>query len=366
MRAMQIYDALHDTGADPDAARRDRGRADRRHAAVLPGPRGADRARAGQPGADRGAEQHQPGVRRKRHLQGLPPGRPRAEPRPGGGHGPGRAGLHARRRALRLGRDQDGRCHDRARHLVPLPARRLGRLVAGRDQRARPVRDRGRPRGRGRRRLRRRGRAARRRDRAGPPGPGGRVRPVRARARGHPRAGRADVPAARHRRRDRARAGQVRRQGRRRLLQPGQADRAGPGSARARRLPPGPGDADPDRLGGAGLRGRARQPAGAAPGPVVPAAGRGRDAPLVRLRGQAPAADASGRGPAGPDGEPAGSGATARRSAPATPPPAAWTRRENSVLLRALLLDKAVYEVIYEARNRPHWLSIPLESMAEM
>jgi maltokinase len=39
---------------------------------------------------------------------------------------------------------------------------------------------------------------------------------------------------------------------------------------------------------------------------------------------------------------------------------------ENSVLLRALLLDKAVYEVIYEARNRPTWVSIPLESIAEL
>jgi maltokinase len=39
---------------------------------------------------------------------------------------------------------------------------------------------------------------------------------------------------------------------------------------------------------------------------------------------------------------------------------------ENSVVLRAMLLDKAVYEVIYEARNRPTWVPIPLESIAEL
>jgi maltokinase len=39
---------------------------------------------------------------------------------------------------------------------------------------------------------------------------------------------------------------------------------------------------------------------------------------------------------------------------------------ENSVVLRAMLLDKAVYEVLYEARNRPTWVPIPLESIAEL
>ena len=39
---------------------------------------------------------------------------------------------------------------------------------------------------------------------------------------------------------------------------------------------------------------------------------------------------------------------------------------DEDALLAAYVADKAVYEAVYEARNRPAWVSIPLAALAEL
>jgi maltokinase len=36
---------------------------------------------------------------------------------------------------------------------------------------------------------------------------------------------------------------------------------------------------------------------------------------------------------------------------------------DEQTLLAAYVADKAVYECVYEARNRPHWVSIPMAAL---
>jgi maltose alpha-D-glucosyltransferase/alpha-amylase len=42
------------------------------------------------------------------------------------------------------------------------------------------------------------------------------------------------------------------------------------------------------------------------------------------------------------------------------------SRNELRVLLRALLLEKAVYELTYELNNRPDWVGIPLRGIRQL
>lgn len=45
---------------------------------------------------------------------------------------------------------------------------------------------------------------------------------------------------------------------------------------------------------------------------------------------------------------------------------AGWDPRKKHALLRAYETDRAVYEVLYEARNRPDWLPVPMAAIERL
>jgi maltokinase len=45
---------------------------------------------------------------------------------------------------------------------------------------------------------------------------------------------------------------------------------------------------------------------------------------------------------------------------------AGWDPRKKHALLRAYETDRAVYEVLYEARHRPDWLAVPMAAIERL
>ena len=117
------------------------------------------------------------------------------------------------------------------------------------------------------------------------------------------------------------------------------------------------------------LRGRAGQAAGGAGRARLPVARRRRHAALVRLRRRTPVeADVEADAETPTSRSPTGRAEWAERNraaflagyVEASGRTEDGSTAEQQVLLRAYAADKAVYEAVYEARNRPSWLAIPL------
>ena len=291
------------------------------------------------------------------HRQGLPDALARREPRrraPGRARrrrlAPGARGRRVGDRALAAPGHRGRPAGIRAPRLRPgVPAGRRGRLAGGAARR------------RGGHRLRRAGPRARGGDRRGARAPW----PTRS-APSRPRHEQAETIVAEMRARFEAAVAEapeledvrgpvdaVLRRRRRRAL--------AAAAAHPRRLPPRPGAALPRaRLGAARLRGRAAAAAVRALAARPVGARRRRDAAQLRLRRRHPRAGRRRVGPRLGGVGPAGLPRRLRRPAPARTP------ARSGPLLAAFELDKAMYEVVYEARNRPGWVAIPLGAVRRL
>ena len=137
-----------------------------------------------------------------------------------------------------------------------------------------------------------------------------------------------------------------------------------------RRLPSRPGAGRERRHLHHRFRGRARAPARRAPRQGKPAARRRRLAALVRLcggRDARPEADHRRRRSRRSSARNSSGGcATAPSAHSSTPIARAARPRENADLLDFFLIEKAAYELAYEAANRPAWLPIPIKGLADL
>ena len=98
--------------------------------------------------------------------------------------------------------------------------------------------------------------------------------------------------------------------------------------------------------------------------PARPLAERRRPQPPVQdVAGMLRSFDYAARTATRPHGRPTGRTAAGTRTARATPRSSGTDPRDQPVLMRAYETDKAVYEVLYEARHRPAWLPIPMAAI---
>ncbi|WP_425540858.1 hypothetical protein [Streptomyces coeruleorubidus] len=95
-----------------------------------------------------------------------------------------------------------------------------------------------------------------------------------------------------------------------------------------------------------------RSPNGAAP---LPRAGHPPDAALLRLRR-----------PAAPPWRPQWARRCREAYCAGYAARAGWDPRKKHGLLRAYETDRAVYEVLYEARHRPDWLPVPMAAIERL